>query len=334
MRSFSRYFALPLVVATAFACKSEEKPDAFMNATLQAANGQPRALWDALPPTYQKDVNDVVAAFAAKVPAEPWDQSFVIGGKLAQVLETKKTFVLGHPAVAQGPIKAEDITKAWDPAVRMIGALVNSEIKTVEGLKKLDVGKFMAGTMATVIKEGMATAEAAGSAIPGDGADKIAKLKAQMKDVKITVEKQEGDKATIKIVAPGEKDEMIEMVKVEGKWLPKDMVDAWPGAIASAKAGIAAITVEPAMLVQFAMMKGMITPVLDGLLAAKTQDEFNAQIDGAMKAMMGGPGGGGRPVAEADAMPGAEPSDEAEAPAEAQPVKAKMGKKKPVKKTH
>lgn len=328
LRKWVAPVALPLFAVSLGACSSGDKPDAFIQAGIKAASGQPKALWDALPPSYQKDTNDVIGALAAKVPEQPYNDGFVIAGKVVKVLETKKTFVLGHPALQGGPVKAEDVGKGWDPAVRILGTLVNSDIKTVQGLKALDVGKFMDGPAASIIKDVIALSEAVGNAIPAQGAEKLADLRSKLKDVKVTVESSADDKASVKVEVPGEAPKVEEMVKVDGKWLPKEMVAEWPVAIAGAKAGISTIEVDPAMIVQFNAMKGAVEPVLDGLLAADSQEAFNAQVDALMKGVMGG---GGRDRAMADAreeaaMPDAVADTEAAAPVA--PVKKAKEKKK------
>ncbi|MCC7382034.1 MAG: hypothetical protein IT384_09400 [Deltaproteobacteria bacterium] len=307
---------MPLILASA--CKSAEKPDEFIHAVAKAAQGEPAALFDALPPSYQKDAQGVVAAFAAKVPERAWDDSFVLAGKAVRVFETKKEFILAHPALA-GTVKPEDAAKAWDPTVRTLSTLVKSDLSTVAGLKKLDLRKFLAGPVAAIVEDIVKTAEIASTVVPRAGAPKIGDLRAKLTTMKTTVEKVDGDKASVKIEMEGEKLETQEMVKIEGKWIPKELAAAWPGAINGAKMAIAAIQIEPEMLVQFNGMKGMIDPALDGLLAAKTQDEFNAQIDAVMKATIGKPGA---QVAEA-----AEPAPTPPPEAAAKPAKGKKSKR-------
>jgi hypothetical protein len=47
-----------------------------------------------------------------------------------------------------------------------------------------------------------------------------------LRNIKVEVVKEEGDKATIKTTV-GKKTNTEEMVKVEGKWVPKEMADDW-----------------------------------------------------------------------------------------------------------
>jgi hypothetical protein len=315
--------AVPLILLAS--CSRGEKPDAFVHAGLEALKGKPRAVWDALPPSYQKDTNDVIAAFAAKVPEKPWNDTFVVAGKLVKVLETKKTFVLGHPALQSSPMKPEDVAKSWDPAVHLLGSLVNSEIKTVAGLKAFDVPKFLDGAAAAMFSDALNLSSSAGASMPAPGAAKLADLRTKLASVKVTVVSSSDDKASVKIEAEGEQPQTIEMVKIENKWIPKDFADQWPLAIASAKAAISTIEVPPEMIAQFDAMKGKVEPVLDGLLTAETQEAFNTQLDTFMAGMMGRPS---EPPAGLE--PGAEAAAEPAPPAEPAPTKAakKVKKKK------
>lgn len=327
MRTFSVNRAcLPMLglalLATTGACKSDDGPDAFVKASIKAVDGEPQAIWKALPESYQKDVQGLVSAFAEKMNAQVYDDGFRLAGKLVKVLETKKDFVLGHPQV-QGVVKAEDVSKGWDPAVRSLATLMASDIGTVEGLKKLDVEKFLAGPIAAVMEDLLKAAEVAAAQMPSKGAPNLADMRTQLRASKVTVEKVEGDQATVRIEIPGEKPEVEEMVKVEGKWIPKKLADAWPAAMVQAKAAVAGMKIEPAMVVQFNGLKGVVDPVLDGLLAAKTQEEFNGHIDSVMKAFM--PNMGSPAMARASD----EPSLDANAEQAEQPKKAaKRNKKK------
>ena len=99
--------------------------------------------------------------------------------------------------------------------------------------------------------------------------------------------------------------------KVDGKWLPAEMVDGWEENMAKAKAGLAGADMT-AQKPQAMMMLGMVEKVADDLLAAPDEQAFQNVINNVM-AMVGpmlGPlmgGAGGIPGA---APPGAVPPPE------------------------
>ena len=280
--------SLVLVIAFAFsglACSKKSEPDAFVKAGLSAASGQPQALWTALPPSYQNDVKKLAESLGTKMKPEVYDEAFVLLQKTTKVLETKKSFVLAHPGMKELPIPPGALS-GLDPAVRTLSRLAHSDLGTVQGLKNLDVEKFLSGPVAASFEDLMSIGEVAATAAPKK-APKLAELQAKLKRAKITVLSTEGNTAKVQIEAEGEDTETIEMVKIEERWIPKELSDAWPKVMADARASIEKLEIPAEAIVQFNGMKGVLGPVLDGLLAAKTQEEFNAQIDAAMKALMG-----------------------------------------------
>lgn len=306
------------------ACSKKEGPDSFMRAVIEGAGGKPQAVWEALPKSYQTDVQQVLEAFAGNMNEQVWNDGFALGQKAVKVLETKKDFVLAVPQVKQ-MVKPDDVAKGWDPAVRVLSTIVNSDIKTLEGLKKLDVGAFLGGPMAAVVNDLVAIGQLAAASMPmaKDDMKDLGTMRERLKAAKITVEKEDGNTAVVKIEVEGEETETEEMVKVEDKWIPKKLADEWPAAIAKLKASAAMAKLDPSMVAQFNAMKGMFEPMLDGLLAAKTQDEFNAQLDAVMKATMGS-NRMARAEPEMDAPP--PPAEEVAAPVAKK--KSKASKKK------
>jgi hypothetical protein len=63
-------------------------------------------------------------------------------------------------------------------------------------------------------------------------------LKEKMLSLKTTVVKQDGDTATVKMADKddaGKEPKEQQYVRVEGRWIPKDMADGWKAEIAKAK---------------------------------------------------------------------------------------------------
>lgn len=275
--------------------------DAAMKALMDGIIAKkPQAAWDFLPASYQKDVTGLVQEIGGKVDAELYNKAFAVLNKALGVLKTKKDFLLKSPMVAQAlqnpMLPPGAVEKNWDAVVTMLGTLAASELSKAENLKSLDVGKFLSGTGAQLMGQGFDLAKAAGQ----DPTAALAGFKAE-------IVKTEGDKATVKITAPGggtPKDE--EFVKVEGKWIPAEMAAEWKQEMEKAKSELGAI---PA---QMAEAKAMAMPVLtqvegtlDKLAAANSQAEFDAALMGALAAM-GGPGGAA-PAPMGDAPAAVEP---------------------------
>ena len=251
------------------------------------AKNDPGALWEFLPASYQKDVTGLVQGFAGQLDAEFYDKSMAVMAKAVKVLKEKKDFIKANEMFAQAtkgaPLPPGAIDQNWDAAVGLLGAIAGSDLKTVAGLKGLDIGKFLSVTGGDLMKQGVAIAKATGQ-------DPMAMLAG----VKVEKGAAEGK---VKISMPGQeggKEE--EFVQVEGKWIPAEMAKEWKGEIEKAKKQLG--EVGPQMAQAKAMAMPMLTKVdgaLDQLAGAKDQAAFDAALTGAMALMMGGAGQDGPP---------------------------------------
>jgi hypothetical protein len=291
--------ALAAVAAVAmFGCGEPQPtvpdtPDGTVTAVAGAlGEGKPQVLWTAMPASYQKDVEGLIRTFAEKMDAEIYDKGFGLLKKLVTVLQEKRDFILDNPNIAKGPVDVEKARAKWDSLVSALDALVNSDVSSLESLKTLDVGKFLRTTGSTM----MQSAADMSTATPDDKYN--TEFASKMKGVKAEVVSTEGDTATVKITVPGEDPKETEMVRVEGKWVPKDLADEWDKRIAEAKAGLAEMSKEKMAEAkpQIMMMLGAAEPMLDQLLKAENQEQFNQAIGQTMGMVMGAVMGGmGRP---------------------------------------
>jgi len=119
---------------------------------------------------------------------------------------------------------------------------------------------------------------------------------------KFSTVKIEGDTATLRIENE-DKTEDQEVVRVDGKWLPKAMVDQWSEQMQSAKTALTTQMPENLKKNKLAivMPMQMILGVMDQLLATKTQEEFDQVIQTIMQTFA--PQGPGAPPADGAAPP-------------------------------
>ncbi len=272
-----------------------DTPDAAARAVVEALEaGQLRGVWDALPPSYQKDVNDLVHAFATNMDTELWKGGTEMVKKAEQILETKKKFILNYPAVAP---MADKLTPNYDEIVAVLKAIVTSELMNLSKLKSIDVGAFLDGSGKKIMDKLAVLAKAAEQA----GVNKesfgvpVPDLP-DLKKVKFTTVSVDGDTAKLRIEEEGKDPQEREAVRVEGKWLPKEMVAGWADGIAAGKAKLAEL--GPALKQKKKDVSGGMTfanMILAGLLAAKTQEDFNKAIDALKNIASGALGGGAGP---------------------------------------
>ena len=279
------FFLLPV-----FGCsQGEPTPDQALQAiAVGATENKPQVYWESLPPSYQRDVDGLVKEFAGKMDAEIWDSGFGVAQKAVKVLKEKKEYILANPFVAMAGVEPATLDKNWDSVVAALSALVNSDVSKIERLKKLDVQEFLSTTGADIMQHASSVAEAVPQA-------NIKEQMANFKNAKFSVVKMDGDVATVKIdtpnLEPGQKDE-VQLVKVEGKWILKDIADNWSEKMKEARQALADF--DPDQIKEnkeqiMAQIK-VVDTQLNLLLSSKSADDFNGKLM-AMAMMFGGGGG-------------------------------------------
>ncbi len=314
-QQLARQRAMPPAPAAPGAADTPDAAARALAASVQAGNL--RALWDAMPASYQGDVNDLVHTFAANMDADVWKAGVGLLQKAIRVLKEKKEFLLKQPALAQSPAGATVTAENWDGLVSVLETIAASELADLQKLKTLDVGKFADGTGKQVADKLAALAKAADqkklSLTDFPGVPVNAMPLSGLATAKFSTVKIEGDTATLRVENEG-KTEDHEIVRVDGKWLPKEMVAQWQEKM---QAAAGALTKDmPERLtknkMQIILPMQMVQGVLDQLLAAKTQQEFDQIVQQIMQTFT-------------PQLPGAQPGEEfrehrpAPAPAAAPP---------------
>ncbi len=322
-QQLARQLAMPAAPAAAPGAAADT-PDAAARALVASMEaGNLRAIWDALPSSYQSDVNDVVHTFAANMDAGVWKAGLGVVQKAVRVLKEKKEFILKQPALAQSPVDPKIAAENWDGLVEVLDTISSSELSDLEKLKTLEVGAFLDGTGQKVADQMAALAKAADEKkltladFPGVPVD--AMPLADIANAKFSTVKIEGDTATLRVDNEG-KTEDHEVVRVDGKWLPKEMVDSWPEKMQAAKDALTKDMPERLTKnkMQIMMPIQLVQGVLDQLLAAKTQQEFDQIVQQIMQTFTPQPPGAGpgappgapgpaAPPPSGDAKPAADP---------------------------
>lgn len=277
-----------------------QTPDGTVEAVAQSlAKDQPRAVWDAMPAKWQKDVDALVDEFAGKMDAEVYNKTFAVVGKLAGTLKSKKSLILealDSPQMQGLPVEKEQVAARYDSIVAFLDTIAGSDASTLSGLKSLDIGSFLGSTGARLMAEARKLSELA----PPGEANQMLEQTQKLAGLTAEVVSTEGNTATVKITT-GQETREEQMVKVDGKWVPKEMADEWDAKIAEARAGLAEMTGE-AMQQNKAQVMGVLSSIeagLDNVAKASDQQQLQAAMQGMMGAvmmqMMGGPRGPGGP---------------------------------------
>ena len=238
------------------------------------SNQQMENVWDFLPASYQKDVNSIVQEFATKMDPEMYDGVFGSTQRLAKLLKDKKEYILKNEMILRMQAPPEEISEYYDPVVDIFSALVNSDLSSQEKLKHFDEGKFLYSTDNVLAKNILILSKL----VPSKESEPS--FSEKLKQTKVTVVTSEGETATIKIEAPGEAPQEVEMVKVEGKWIPRNLADNWQSKIETARNSVAQIKLEDVTARKTQAMQGLnkFNETLSQLENAKTEQEFNAKL--------------------------------------------------------
>lgn len=243
----------------------------------------PSAFWHMLPESYQTQANDVLHDFAEKVPDNLYNQGAGLVKKLEEVLSTKKDLLLENSMVQQSPV---DVSANYDQIVALLGAITSSNLKSVETLKTADIGKLM-GDIGGKFMQTAANMELDQSPASTREMKEMLEFKDKLSTFNAELVSEEGDTATVRISMEGEEPEEMDFVRIEGKWLPKEMAEGWSEMIADAKAGVAGMNIDPQTASQMQMGMTMADSVLDQLLNAETQEDLQ-QVIGGLIGMAGG----------------------------------------------
>lgn len=272
------------------------------------ADNHPELAWHALPASYQEDITELVHQAAADMDPELWNRSFSVLQKLSDLLSDKQDLIFEHPMIAQGMAGKDDPEEGWEAAVEVFEIMVKSDLADLDKVKKLDIGEFLADTGRDLMEQ---MAEAS-SLAPDDAWNK---QMITLRATEATVLAQTDDTATVRIKRPGQATAEDEYVRVEGKWIPKELADSWSVTITGAKQKLAEVSGQenPEDKQKALMMLSMVEGALDSMLAADNPEQFNAAVGAAMGMAMSaamaqaGNGGMSSPVASPMGLPQATP---------------------------
>ncbi|MCK5377282.1 MAG: hypothetical protein KAJ97_09385 [Acidobacteria bacterium] len=267
--------AVALASLTAHSADLPDSPDGTVKAVLQNLVDQhPEVLWQALPPSYQKDITEVTHAFANRMDQEIWDAAFGLGLKAAGVLRDKKQLILESSLMEAAGDEQARIEGNWDAVVGVLQDVFSSDISKLETLKTIDWEQFLKTTGTEIMSRAsdISTAE--------NAEEKSEDLIAMLQQTTVETVSRDGDVATVRISAPGEDPEEISLTLVEGRWVPTDMTEEWEEGVAEAKQEIAEISDEEIAegKAQAMALLGMVDATLDQLAAVNSSEEFEAAM--------------------------------------------------------
>lgn len=262
------------------------------------SNGQPAAIWAMMPASYQKEIEGMVAGFANAMDEELWNKGLATLAKAQKTLEAKSGLIaesMGGALGAQSGMTSKQWQASLDQAAKVLKQALDSRIFELKSLKKPDIAEWI-DDFAQKAAQDTVQKIRDGKLAAGPETKEMADVLKKLATVKATVKSAEGDAATVEVQF-GDKTDTVELAKVDNRWIPKDMARGFPESMKANKAAIAALPekvkqAKPQMM----MMLGGIDGMLDAVSKAKTAEEMQAAVGGAMgmmggMRMMGGMGG-------------------------------------------
>ena len=185
------------------------------------AEGKTAEAWVCLPKSYRQQITESLHKIGNKMPPEIWDKSFELVGRLGKVLKSKQSLI-GKSASDMGAKGNQaDMNKSISSFGDALVELANSDLAKVSKLKSINMQDFAADTGKKIAKllvdKNPLLDSIAKEKTKSSASDNLKKIQAKLISEK-------GNTAKVKIKALDGTEEEVEMTKVEGKWLPKDLV--------------------------------------------------------------------------------------------------------------
>lgn len=237
-------------------------------------DGKFEVIWQALPESYQGDVNHMIEHAAEHTDATVYNKVMGVVGKFVQVLSDKQDFILGaepiKSQIATGKFTKQEATEALSAVAGLLND-IQKDIKTKDDLAKLDVEKYLANIGSRI--------KAIEPIVTKNTPINLGQKLADMKKVKATIKETSTDVSKVEITDADGSSSVKEFVKVEGKWIPKDLADTWKAKVKELDEKLhdsAELSEEDKkkVLDGAAQAEG----ILDNMLKATTQEQFDAAL--------------------------------------------------------
>ena len=261
------------VVAGGCGNKPETPEQTVMKAAKALQNNKPQVLFEMLPASYQQDIDSLISDAANRMDKEVWNSGKDLMNKIVKVAKTKKDILLQSRLLASNPNK-DEVSKNWDQVVSMLDVVINSDFRDLAKLRHADVAKILTDSGTKILKKAK------------ELQTPVSKEIAKLNTIKASLVSQDGDTAKVKIEAKGEEPVTFDFVRVEGKWIPKDLADDFAKKIKEARESLMKFDFMSkegkALKAQLIKQFNMVSTGLAQVEKAKTKEE----VDGALMAVM------------------------------------------------
>lgn len=261
----------------------------------QALAGHLEVFWLALPDDMRQtaDSSELREGLrpALTSNAQTTNEMIAVLDKLLEVLIVKKSFIMKSPILAQVPPEAMPLIEAgYEPLTGIIYEYSDMAMNT-EGVLNSSVTSYLTYHLPRIGAHVQSLVNLVPAPLRDTFVNGITATQSDDTSGTITWPKQDGTT------------ESIDMVKYNGRWIPKSLADEWAAkkdtlvqdAIAAATANQDVGKTNPQLQAMTAGMVKQADAVLDPLIAAQTQQEFDFALGQVMMPLMMTLGGGAAP---------------------------------------
>lgn len=237
---------------------------------------QLRDMWEMMPQGYRDDMESLLREFADKLDPEVYEQWANMMNKAVDVLNDKRS-MLTSTAVAIG-LNVPDPDQFADGVegmIEMMEILMDSDVGSYETFRRMDIGEFLAEAGPRL--QNLDPNRGSGGPLRG------------LRDATFELISSEGDRATVYVSgAPGGRDREMDLIRVEDRWMPADIVNNWDRGIGRTRQMLERVDFN-----RYRMAAMTAISAMDGTLdaIAEAQDEIELSEILRMSGRMGRMGG-------------------------------------------
>lgn len=258
----------------------ESPPDAVQAVVEGLADHRPRVLWDALPPSYQADIRELIKAFCACMDARIYDQAWDLLAKAVQVMREKEEFLYRSPIALSVPMLESSMGSQWDETVDLLNTIATSDLSSLESLGRMDPGEFLATTGHRIMER---LDDLRNGSQRSPGPNPWQRIGRALDEARIDFDMTGDTQGFLRFrSATNNAVKEVELTRVEDRWVPAEMAAAWAARVEQARTNLAKLDgpefeqAKPML----SLLIGSLDGAMDSLLQAETQQEFDTTLQG------------------------------------------------------
>jgi hypothetical protein len=255
-------------------------PEAVKTVVQRLENHEPQVLWEAMPPSYQADLRALIGEFCSHMDPVIYDRMFRILNKGVRVLQEKREYFYKSPVALSTPMIETMMGDRWNTMVSLLKTLATSDLASLDSLRRMDPPLFLETTGHEVMA---AIDQMRRQFERTPGPNPWQKLGEAMNSAHLQFQSSGPDRGWLRFSATTNKMlKDVELERIDGKWIPQPMADAWKDRVAKAKERLAQLDgpefkkIRPTIM----LVMGTLESAMDSLLKAGSQKEFDDTLKG------------------------------------------------------